>query len=193
MTVGISKLSLAAALLAAGFLAACTSDHDREGRQAVPVSGETGARAGAPARVYMDAQETILRGQLRGSGVAITRDGDAILLSMPGNITFESDAARIKPAFAERLDRVAGVLVEFPETMVDIVGHTDAAGSEAHNLQLSEDRALSVRDYLLAKGVSARRIVARGLGESMPVASNETAAGRALNRRVELALVPIRR
>lgn len=178
-------------------LTACASDPERRAPPPSPETAAAGPGVGKLAEMgadaYMDAQESLLRKRLRGSGVVIAREGGAILLTMPGNFTFESDAARLKPAFSTWLTGIAEVLRDFPETMIDIAGHTDAAGSERHNLRLSEARARSVRDVLLAEGVSAERIVARGLGETMPVAGNETAAGRARNRRVEMAVVPIGR
>jgi len=214
-TLGRSRLIAAAAAIA--MLAGCTTDPYTGERQAArtgigagvgagvgaaagaifgggkgaAIGAGAGALAGGAVGAYMDAQESKLREQLRGSGVSVTRDGDNIILNMPGNITFDTDSSRLNAKFTDTLDSVALVLGEFPKTMIDIVGHTDSTGAESYNLRLSEDRAASVRNYLLAKGIRAERMIARGLGESMPIATNETAEGRALNRRVELALVPI--
>jgi len=206
-------------LIAAILLAACTTDPYTGERQAsrtaigagigagvgaaagaifgdgkgAAIGAGAGALTGAAVGAYMDAQEAELRDKLRGSGVSVARDGDNIILNMPGNITFDTNSSRLKPEFTDTLDSVALVLEEFPKTMIDIVGHTDATGSEAYNFRLSEDRAAAVGVYLGARDVSTGRIVARGLGESTPIASNDTEAGRAQNRRVEMALVPIRR
>lgn len=163
------------------------------GGKGAAIGAGAGALSGAAVGAYMDAQEAKLRERLRESGVSVTRDGENIILNMPGNITFDTDSSRLKAQFTDTLDSVALVLDEFPKTMIDIVGHTDSTGSEAYNLRLSEDRAAAVRNYLLAKDINPERMLARGLGESMPIASNDTAEGRAQNRRVELAIVPVTR
>ncbi len=101
-------------------------------------------------------------------------------------VTFETDSAKLAPESRETLDSVAASLRAWSEIKVEIEGHTDASGSDAHNLELSQRRAESVRDYLVSQGIDAARLVAKGYGESAPVGDNETAEGRARNRRVEL-------
>lgn len=101
-------------------------------------------------------------------------------------VNFAVDSATIDPASAVVLDVAADQLRERPGVSVIIEGHTDSTGSEAYNQALSQRRADSVRSYLVRKGVPSERLTARGLGESSPVASNDTADGRAMNRRVEL-------
>jgi outer membrane protein OmpA-like peptidoglycan-associated protein len=139
----------------------------------------------------MDKQEEKLRMQLQATGVSVTRNGDNIILNMPGNITFATDSSNISADFYSVLDSVALVINEFEKTYIDIYGYTDSTGSEAYNQTLSEKRASSVARYLESQQVVSQRIVTRGMGESSPVASNDTPEGRALNRRVEIVLIPI--
>ncbi len=110
---------------------------------------------------------------------------------MPGNITFATDSADLNAGFFEVLGSVTKVLKEFDQTVVEVAGHTDSTGSDAYNQQLSERRAQTVTDYFLSRNISAQRFITIGLGESMPIADNSTAAGRQLNRRVEITLVPV--
>lgn len=150
-----------------------------------------GAIAGGGVGYYMDTQEAKLRKQLRGSGVSVVRDGDNINLVMPGNITFPSNGRDLRADFYNVLDSVALVLQEFEKTTIVSAGYTDRTGSDAYNQQLSEDRANSVASYLKTKQVNPARFQVIGFGEKNPVADNGTAEGRAQNRRVELALLPI--
>ena len=150
-----------------------------------------GAAIGGGIGYYMDTQEAELRKRLRGSGVSVERDGDNINLIMPGNITFSSGDASIDQGFLTILDSVVLVLKEFDKTLVVIAGHTDSTGSDTLNQNLSERRARSVATYLGAAGVIKERLEVIGFGETQPVASNDTAAGKELNRRVEMTLLPI--
>ncbi|WP_455198791.1 OmpA family protein [Kaarinaea lacus] len=150
-----------------------------------------GAIAGGGVGLYMDKQEDKLRKQMQGTGVSVTRDGDNIILNMPSNITFDVDRYSLKPQFHKTLDSVVLVLNEYKSTMVTVMGHTDSTGSKEYNQNLSVDRALSVADYLARKGVAEQRLAASGYGEAFPIAPNNTEAGRALNRRVEIQLEPI--
>ncbi len=150
-----------------------------------------GALAGGAVGAYMDNQEAELRAQLQGTGVSVTRIGDQIVLNMPSNITFPTDQDAVKAAFYPTLNSVALVLKKFNRTTVDVYGFTDDTGSEQHNFDLSQRRALSVANYLSGQGVDSRRFAVTGFGESRPVASNATEAGRAQNRRVEIQLSPL--
>jgi len=150
-----------------------------------------GALVGGGVGYYMDRQEDKLRQQLQATGVSVTRNGDNIILNMPGNITFATDSSNISADFYKVLDSVALVIKEFEKTYVDVVGYTDSTGAESYNQKLSEARASSVARYLESQGVLAARIVSSGMGEANPVASNDTAEGRSLNRRVEIILTPI--
>jgi outer membrane protein OmpA-like peptidoglycan-associated protein len=110
---------------------------------------------------------------------------------MPGNITFAVNEASINSSFYETLDSVALVLNEYNKTLVEIAGHTDNTGQAQFNQQLSERRANSVAAYLKSRKVNGDRLIEIGGGENYPIASNETAAGRQLNRRVEITIVPL--
>ena len=150
-----------------------------------------GAIVGGGVGYYMDTQEAKLRKQLRGSGVSVVRDGDNINLVMPGNITFPTAGSDLKSDFFNVLDSVALVLEEFDKTMIVVAGYTDSKGSDAYNQTLSEKRAKTVADYLMNKNVKSVRFEVIGFGEQNPIADNNTEQGRALNRRVELTLLPI--
>jgi outer membrane protein OmpA-like peptidoglycan-associated protein len=150
-----------------------------------------GALAGGGIGAYMDQQQAELRAQLQGTGVSVTRVGNNIILNMPSNITFATDQDAINAGFYPTLDSVVLVLKKFNQTLIDVYGHTDSTGSDTYNQDLSQRRAKSVADYLAGRGVNPQRFAVQGFGETRPVADNGTEAGRALNRRVEIQLVPI--
>ncbi len=150
-----------------------------------------GALAGGAVGSYMDQQEAQLRGQLQGTGVSVTRQGDYIILNMPSNITFATDSSTIQPAFYGTLNSVALVLQKYNRTLVDVFGHTDSTGDDNYNLQLSQRRAGAVANYLTSQGVNGQRFAVIGEGETQPIASNATPEGRAQNRRVEIRLSPL--
>jgi outer membrane protein OmpA-like peptidoglycan-associated protein len=150
-----------------------------------------GAAIGGGIGYYMDTQEAKLRKQLRDSGVSIVRDGDKINLVMPGNITFASNSSNINSNFTSVLDSVSLVLEEYNQTIIVVSGHTDSSGSAQHNQKLSEDRAGSVANYLRGQKILSDRLETVGFGETQPAVTNNTAAGRELNRRVEITLLPI--
>ena len=169
--------------------AATGSKKDRQARMLKGAG--IGAIAGGSVGFYMDKQEDKLRKQLQGTGVSVTRDGDNIILNMPSNITFDINSHTLKSQFHQTLNSVVLVLNEYKSTMITVMGHTDSTGSKEHNQELSVQRALSVADYLAGKGVAEQRLAASGYGEAFPVASNNTGAGRAQNRRVEIQLEPV--
>lgn len=176
--------------LGGALLGAATGD--KKDRQARMLRGAgIGAIAGGSVGLYMDKQEDKLRKQLKGTGVSVTRDGDNIILNMPSNITFDVDRYALKSQFYSTLDSVVLVLNEYKSTMITVTGHTDSTGSKEYNQNLSVQRALSVADYLVSKGVAEQRLAASGYGEAFPVASNDTKSGRAQNRRVEIQLEPV--
>ena len=150
-----------------------------------------GAIAGGGVGYYMDTQEAKLRKQLRGTGVSVKRDGNNINLIMPGNITFKTNGRNLNSSFYNVLDSVVLVVNEFNKTTIVVSGYTDSTGSNAYNKALSEDRAKSVAAFLMSKKVSKARFETIGFGEANPIADNKTQQGRALNRRVEITLLPI--
>lgn len=186
---GLSKTQTGAILggLAGAAAGAATGDHSAK---RVLIGGAIGAAAGGGIGYYMDKQEKELNQELKGSGVDVQRQGDTINLNMPGGITFDTGRANIKPNFNAVLDDIANVMIKYPETKIEVQGHTDNVGNNADNLRLSELRAQSVRSALSSRGVSSSRITAIGFGESMPVASNDTSSGREANRRVEIKITP---
>ena len=155
------------------------------------IGAGVGALAGGAVGNYQDKQEAKLRQQIAGSGVEVVRKGDNITLGMPGNVTFALNSAQLNPEFDSVLDKVASTLVEYNQTMIQIAGHTDSTGSHEYNMKLSEQRAMSVKNYLAGRGVPAKRMVTVGAGPDYPVASNDTPEGRAENRRVEITIVPV--
>ncbi len=160
-------------------------------RTAALIGAGVGALTGTGIGIYMDNQEAKLRDRLRASGVSVTRNGQQIILNMPGNVTFDTGKATIKPQFYEVLNSVALVLAEFNRTIVDVDGFTDSVGSEESNLDLSRRRARSVAEYLASRKVDPRRLSMQGFGESNPIASNQTRQGRSQNRRVEIRIAPL--
>jgi outer membrane protein OmpA-like peptidoglycan-associated protein len=149
-----------------------------------------GALAGAGVGNYMDRQEEAFRNRLRGSGVSVRRVGNELILTMPGDVTFATDSAQISPRFGPVLDDVADVLQTYPATYVNVVGHADSRGDAGYNQRLSERRASAAAGELIARGVLRDRLYVAGMGESQPIASNDTDAGRAANRRVEITIAP---
>ncbi|RMF94694.1 MAG: cell envelope biogenesis protein OmpA [Gammaproteobacteria bacterium] len=190
-----SNVAKGAAIGAAGgaVVGLITGDDASERKKNALLGAGIGALGGAAVGYYMDQQELKLRKQLEGTGVSVTRVGDNITLNMPGNVTFAVDSADISANFYPVLDSVAEVLKEFDKSFVEIAGHTDSTGPEAYNQLLSEKRAQSVASYLVSRGVRADRFIVVGAGESRPIASNDTPEGRALNRRVEITIVPLTR
>ncbi|MBI1185739.1 MAG: OmpA family protein [Alphaproteobacteria bacterium] len=148
-----------------------------------------GGIAGGAIGGYMDRQEAQLRAQLRESQIEVQRTAqDEILLRMPASITFDFDQAVVKSQFVPTLADVARTLRDYPSTTVDVIGHADSTGADDYNQELSENRAFAVGSVLINNGVQRERLVARGMGETQPIASNATAQGREQNRRVEIRL-----
>lgn len=172
----------------AGAVAGLLIGHGWEGAL---IGAGVGALAGGMVGNYQDKQEAKLRQQMAGTGVEVVRKGDNITLDMPGNVTFAFDSAQLNPQFNSVLDKVAGTLVEYNQTVIQVAGHTDSVGSHAYNMKLSEQRAASVKNYLAGRGVPAQRMQTIGAGPDYPVADNSTPEGRAENRRVEITIVPV--
>ena len=162
-----------------------------DNRKSALIGAGVGALAGGGIGYYMDVQETKLRQELEATGVSVTRQGDSIILNMPGNITFETASSSISADFYAVLGSIAKVFNEYEKTYVDIYGHTDSVGDASYNMTLSQQRADAVSRYLQTRQVLPQRILTRGMGEDYPVAPNDTAQGRAQNRRVEIKLTPI--
>lgn len=152
-----------------------------------------GGVAGAAVGYTMDKQIKELRETTAGSGVDITPtdNGQAILVNLPEGVTFDVASAALNPNFRPTLDKIAQSMNQYPNSLIDVYGHTDSTGSDQYNQTLSENRARTVANYLTMQGVSAARIRSQGFGETMPIADNTTEEGRRRNRRVEIKIVPI--
>ncbi len=172
--------------VAGGVIGAIAGDDE-----AALAGAAAGAALGGGIGVYMDRQEQELRRELASTGVRVQREGENINLIMPGNITFPTGEASVRPEFYATLGGVARVLEKYDRTNVLVEGHTDDVGSDQSNLNLSIARAESVGNYLANEGVAVSRIRALGYGETQPIAANTTDQGRSQNRRVEIQLTPM--
>jgi outer membrane protein OmpA-like peptidoglycan-associated protein len=175
----------AAGAVVCGLIGAAESG--QRARNAALGCGAIGAGVGA----YMDAQEREMRKQLAGSGVQVVREGDQLELVMPGNVTFPINEYTIRESFLPVLDSVSEVLFKYTDTRIRVTGHTDSTGSADYNYGLSDRRAQSVGNYLASRGIDQNRVITQGVGPDQPIASNDTDAGRAQNRRVELEIVAV--
>ena len=157
---------------------------DKTGRDAA-----IGAAVGGGIGLYMENQAKKLQQQMQGTGVTVQQSANGnIDLVMPGSITFSFDDATLNNSFKPTLDKLASTMVDYNKTTITIAGHTDSKGDAGYNKNLSQQRAYAVANYLSAHGVASNRINVVAYGESSPVASNNTEAGRQQNRRVELTI-----
>lgn len=163
------------------------SGKDRLGRA---IGGAVlGGLVGGVGGTLMDQQEAELRGSL-GGNVSVTNMGSYLVVNLPQDLLFASDSASLRADLMRDLATVAASLNKYPDSNVEVIGHTDNAGSNAYNLDLSQRRASSVGASLVSYGVPAGRVRAIGMGEDDPIASNLTPEGMALNRRVEIIIRP---
>ncbi len=214
LTFAPSRLSLIflAGALAAGALSGCANMNETQqgtakgagiGAVAGAILGSTGGSKGAARGAVlggalgagggylwsqrMQQQKADMERATAGTGVAVSQTADNRLkLDIPSDISFATGRSDISPSFAPVLNQFATSLNQNQITNVTIVGHTDSTGSDAVNQPLSVDRANSARDYLVARGVARSRITTDGRGEREPIADNNSAQGRAKNRRVEI-------
>lgn len=172
-----------------GGLAGLLSGGDnRLGRTAVGAG--FGAVVGGMIGSSLDAQAAELQRDM-GDGVTVRNTGSEILVSVPQDILFATDSATVSGGSYANLRTLASSLVRYPDTLVEVVGHTDSTGTAEYNQGLSERRAQAVAAVLRSEGVAANRVVAYGRGETQPVATNLTPEGRAANRRVEVIIRPV--
>ena len=151
------------------------------------IGAAVGAGGGYLWSKHMEKQKAEMERATQGSGVSVSQTADNQLkLDIPSDVSFDTGRYDIKSNLRPILDHFSTTLNQNPVTMVTIIGHTDSTGSDAINDPLSLNRAASTRDYLVARGVSANRIVINGRGSHEPIADNYTAEGRAKNRRVEI-------
>lgn len=141
---------------------------------------------------YMDKQEQEFQQLVAGrEGTTVQRQQNNLSVTIKSDVLFDTGSSLIKPGGQDEIARIADILNRYPQTRVTIEGHTDSVGSERNNMRLSEERARAVGDVLVARGVDPGRVATVGLGESKPIASNTTEAGKQLNRRVALLVVPV--
>ncbi len=195
--------------LAAGSLAGCASMNAKEKGAIIGVAGgaavggaigsknggtargaiigaAVGGAAGAIIGHQMDQQAKELEQNIPGA--VVERVGEGITVTFDSGLLYDFDAAVVKPAARTNLESLARSLEKYKDTELLIAGHTDSVGTDSYNQQLSERRARAAADYLIGQGVSASRLRTVGMGEREPVVSNDTDAGRAANRRVEIAI-----
>ena len=177
---------------AAGAIIGQAIGRDTEGTLwGAAIGAAVGGLGGAGVGKMMDNQERDMRDALGASdAAAIQREGNLLAVTFRGDVTFDTNSTAVKPGLYSEIDRVASVLQQYPDTLIRVEGHTDSVGSDKYNMDLSQRRAYAVKDLLTQRGVSPSRIETVGFGKSMPVASNDTEAGRQRNRRVEIKIAP---
>jgi len=149
-----------------------------------------GGVAGGVAGNIMDRQAAELRNDFGNGDIDVINTGNELIVRMPNSILFDTDSAALNPQLRSDLFVLAESLNKYPQSMVTVTGHTDSTASASYNLDLSEARAASVASVLRTGGVSGSRIRTVGAGENQPIATNQTAAGRAQNRRVDITITP---
>jgi outer membrane protein OmpA-like peptidoglycan-associated protein len=150
------------------------------------IGAVVGGAAGAVIGRQMDRQAQELERNI--DGAHIERVGEGIAITFDSGLLYGFDSAELQPAARENLTKLANSLKNYPDSDILIVGHTDSIGNENYNMGLSNRRAQSAKNYLVAQGIPADRIRTEGRGENEPIADNETEAGRQENRRVEVAI-----
>jgi outer membrane protein OmpA-like peptidoglycan-associated protein len=159
------------------------------------IGAAAGAAIGAGVGHMMDQQEqemkqVLAESQAASDAASVRREGELLAVTLRGDVTFDTNSARIKPGLYSALDRIADVMVRYPETRIIVEGHTDSKGKDDYNLELSRKRAQAVRDYLVRQGVGPERMEVLAFGKTQPIASNDTEEGRERNRRVEIKIQP---
>ncbi|MGB3407693.1 MAG: OmpA family protein [Jannaschia sp.] len=165
--------------------------NDRDLEKAV-IGGAIGAGIGAAIGNSLDRQAADLRNQLGDDRIIINNTGSQLIVTMPQDILFSTDSANLRADLQGDLRALGRNLQQYPDTTVQVIGHTDSDGSAAYNQDLSERRARAVSGILLETGVSGARIQSIGRGESSPIATNNTPEGRQQNRRVDIVITPTR-
>jgi len=181
---------------AIGAVAGAVLGHQLDDDSGRYVGAAVGALAGGGVGYYMDNQEKdfnqAMADERQQNAIQIERmRDDTLKLSLDSEVSFDFDRAEIKPAFRPSLDKLGDLLIKYNRTIVHVVGHTDNIGSDGYNRDLSLRRADSVVGYLISRGVPGDRMRTEGRGESEPRATNDTEAGRQLNRRVEVYVKPV--
>jgi len=153
------------------------------------IGAVVGGVAGGYIGDRMDRQAERIEEEIPGAEVTRVGEGINVIFNEDAGVYFDTNKSGVKGTSATTLDKLAGIFKEYPKSYILVEGHTDSAGPEDYNMKLSQQRAESVTKYLVDKGIVAGRFTTKWYGESQPRASNETAEGKAKNRRVELAIV----
>jgi len=153
------------------------------------IGAVVGGAAGGYIGNRMDRQAERIEEEIPGAEVKRVGEGINVTFSGENGVYFDTEKSDIKGASATTLDKLAGIFNEYPKSVILVEGHTDSAGADTYNMGLSQRRAQAVTDYLVNKGVSSGRFTTKWYGEEQPVDDNNTAAGKANNRRVELAII----
>jgi outer membrane protein OmpA-like peptidoglycan-associated protein len=177
---------------AAGAIVGQVISHDTKGTLiGAAIGAAVGGLGGAGVGKMMDDQERDMRKAVASSEAAsVSREGDLLAVTFKGDVTFDTNSTVLRPGLQSEINRVAGVLNQYPNTLVRVEGHTDSKGTDAYNMDLSNRRAMAVENLLVQRGIADIRIEAVGYGETLPVATNDTEAGRQRNRRVEIKIAP---
>lgn len=179
------------ALVGAGLGGLFGLSRDGDAPAEAVIGAAVGAAIGGAIGNEMDKQARELQRDLGGSGATVVNTGDRLIVTMPQDILFAVDSTTVQPGLQSDLATLARSLNQYPDTTIDVVGHTDNTGSASYNQNLSQRRALAVSGILQANGVSPNRLRSFGRGEETPIASNLNEAGRAQNRRVEIIIRPV--
>ena len=156
------------------------------------IGAAVGGAAGAGVGHMMDNQERDMRQALANSeAAAIRREGNLLAVTLKGDISFDHNSAAVRPGLYSEIDRIANVMLQYRDTVIRVEGHTDSTGTEEYNLDLSARRAVAVKNLIAQKGINPSRLETVTYGETRPIATNETEAGRQMNRRVEIKIAPI--
>lgn len=177
---------------AAGAVIGQIISHDTRGTLiGAAIGAAVGGLGGAGIGHMMDKQEKEMRDSLATSeAAAVSREGNLLAVTFKGDVTFDTNSSEVRPGLYSEINRVAGVLTQYPDTLIRVEGHTDSKGSSEYNMNLSLRRADAVKMLLIQRGVAESRIEEVGYGETMPVATNDTEVGRQMNRRVEIKIAP---
>jgi outer membrane protein OmpA-like peptidoglycan-associated protein len=174
-----------------GAVAGVASSSDGDELKGAIIGGAIGAGSGAMIGADLDRQAAELRASLNAN-VSVTNFGDYLVVNMPQDLLFATGSAALSGSLTSDLRAVAASLVRYPNSRIEVIGHTDNVGEAALNQDLSQRRASAVAEVLRATGVPAGRMAIIGRGEDAPIASNQTDGGRAQNRRVEIIIRPTR-
>jgi len=173
---------------AASATAIAAAQADAEQSRLAALAESEQARKAAAEQAEREKQELRNKLAVQLNLILETRDSARGLIVNISDVLFDTGKYTLRPGAREKLAKVSGIILAYPSLKLEVEGHTDSVGTDEYNMQLSENRASAVRDYLVEQGINTSSIAARGFGESQPVATNDTAAGRQQNRRVELVV-----